>query len=179
MKSFLELYLTPHGHIFYNRLYFSIYFSAISCRSQIVNHLCKTFTTIAAAEDAYKVNYEVNNDFGYLENISTQPECIDKILLQPMSRLSAEHLIAPVYQVLQQKSEQERKCVLKSLLVESDFLDLFDNTTLSLKLREQLIAKLMKDITDIDQVTMIDSTFKTMFRKWNRTSSGEIFDFVS
>ena len=79
-----------------------------------------------------------------------------------MSRLSTEHLIALLYQVLQQKSEKERKCVLKSLLVESDFLDFFDNTNLSLKLREQLIAKLMKDITDIDQVTMLDSTFKTV-----------------
>jgi hypothetical protein len=161
-RTLLNSTCTKSVHIFYNRLYFSIYFSAISCRSQIVNHLGKTFTTIAAAEDAYKVNYEVNNDFGYLENISTQPECIDNILLQPMSRLSAEHLIALVYQVLQQKSEQERKCVLKPLLVESDFLDLFDNTNLSLKLREQLIAKLMKDITDIDQVTMLDSTFKTV-----------------
>jgi hypothetical protein len=158
-RTLLNSTCTKSVHIFYNRLYFSIYFSAISCRSQIVNHLGKTFTTIAAAEDAYKVNYEVNNDFGYLENISTQPECIDNILLQPMSRLSAEHLIALVYQVLQQKSEQERKCVLKPLLVESDFLDLFDNTNLSLKLREQLIAKL---ITDIDQVTMLDSTFKTV-----------------
>ena len=84
MKSYLELYLTPHVqisiHIFYNRLYFSIYFSAISCRSQIVNHLRKTFTTIGDAEDASKLNYEVisevSNDFGFLENISTQPEYI-------------------------------------------------------------------------------------------------------
>ena len=79
-----------------------------------------------------------------------------------MSRLSAEHLIALLYQVLQQKSERERTCVLKSLLVESDFLDLFDNTNMSLKLREQLNAKLMKDITDIDQVTMLDSILKTV-----------------
>lgn len=79
-----------------------------------------------------------------------------------MSRLSVEDLITLLYKVLQQKSEKERKCVLKSLLVESDLLDFFDNTNLSLKLREQLIAKLMKDTTDIDQVTMLDSTFKSV-----------------
>ena len=98
----------------------------------MVNHLRRTFTTIADAEAANKANYEVisevNNDFGFLENISTQPECIDNMLQQTMDRLSVEYLIALVHQVLQQKSEQERKCALKSLLVESDFLDLFDNT---------------------------------------------------
>jgi hypothetical protein len=67
------------------------YFSAISCRSQIVNHLCKTFTTIAAAEDAYKVNYEVNNDFGYLENISTQCHC------QPFFHLTIVVFQKPLY----------------------------------------------------------------------------------
>ena len=61
-RTLLNSTCTKSVHIFYNRLYFSIYFSAISWRSQIVNHLGKTFTTIAAAEDAYKVNYEVNND---------------------------------------------------------------------------------------------------------------------
>ena len=66
-RTLINSSCTKIVHIFYNRLYFSIYFSATSCRSQIVNYLRTTFSTIADAEDAYKLNYEVisevNNDF--------------------------------------------------------------------------------------------------------------------